>query len=185
METAPVATEPPPKSKRQRKRDHARLDRARVVAQRRARAVPAARCGALDLWAVLKIALCFYLAAVVLVIVAGIVLWLIADAAGAIHNVESFMGKILSSKNYHLVVGADPRGLDPRRPRARGAHDDHHRRRRRALQPVLRARRRRRGHARRDRPPARRARRVLRPLGGRRNAAGNVLVPQRGYSSAG
>ena len=30
-------------------------------------------------------------------------LWLIADAAGAIGNVESFMGKILSSKNYHLV----------------------------------------------------------------------------------
>ena len=52
----------------------------------------------------LKVALCFYVAAVVLVIVAGIVLWLIADAAGAIHNVERFMGKILSSKNYHLVA---------------------------------------------------------------------------------
>ena len=51
----------------------------------------------------LKIALCFYLAAVVLVIIAGVVLWLIADAAGAIHNIEKFMGKILSSKNYHLV----------------------------------------------------------------------------------
>jgi hypothetical protein len=57
----------------------------------------------IDLWAVLKIALCFYLAAVVLVIISGVVLWLIADAAGAIGNIESFMGKILSSKNYHLV----------------------------------------------------------------------------------
>ena len=51
----------------------------------------------------LKISLCFYLAAVVLVIIAGVVLWAIADAAGAIHNIEKFMGKILSSKNYHLV----------------------------------------------------------------------------------
>jgi len=57
----------------------------------------------IDLWAVLKISLCFYLAAVALVIISGVVLWLIADAAGAIGNVESFMGKILSSKNYHLV----------------------------------------------------------------------------------
>jgi hypothetical protein len=57
----------------------------------------------IDLWAVLKISLCFYLAAVVLVIISGVVLWLIADAAGAIGNVESFMGKILSSKDYHLV----------------------------------------------------------------------------------
>ena len=52
----------------------------------------------------LKISLCFYLAAVVLVVIAGVVLWAIADAGGAIHNIEKFMGKILSSKNYHLVA---------------------------------------------------------------------------------
>jgi hypothetical protein len=101
METAPVATEPP-KSKRQRKKDlrasislaaspHATARRSRCEVRR------------VDLWAVLKVSLCFYVAAVVLVIVAGVVLWLIADAAGAIHNIERFMGKVLSSKNYHLV----------------------------------------------------------------------------------
>jgi Transmembrane domain of unknown function (DUF3566) len=103
METAPVTTEPPPKSKRQRKKDM----RASIALASSPNASPRrSRCEVrrLDLWAVLKVALCFYVAAVVLVIVAGIVLWLIADAAGAIHNVERFMGKILSSKNYHLVA---------------------------------------------------------------------------------
>jgi hypothetical protein len=101
METAPVATEPP-KSKRQRKKDL----RASIALASSPQASPRrSRCEVrrLDLWAVLKVSLCFYVAAVVLVIVAGVVLWLIADAAGAIHNIERFMGKVLSSKNYHLV----------------------------------------------------------------------------------
>src|SRR5262245_49350247 len=96
-----VATEPP-KTKRQRKRDM----RASIALASSPNAGPRrSRCEVrrIDLWAVLKISLCFYLAAVVLVIVSGVVLWLLADAAGAIHNVERFMGKILSSKNYHLV----------------------------------------------------------------------------------
>jgi hypothetical protein len=101
METAPVATAPP-RSKRQRKRDQ----RASISIAAAPKSGPRqSRCEVrkLDLWSVLKISLCFYLAAVVLVIVAGVVLWAIADAAGAITNIEKFMGKILSSKNYHLV----------------------------------------------------------------------------------
>ena len=101
MEPAPVATAPE-RSKRQRKRDM----RASIALASSPRSGPRrSRCEVrrIDLWAVLKISLCFYLAAVVLVIISGVVLWLIADAAGAIDNVESFMGKILSSKNYHLV----------------------------------------------------------------------------------
>jgi Transmembrane domain of unknown function (DUF3566) len=101
MEPAPVATAPP-RSKRQRKKDL----RASIALASSPRSGPRrSRCEVrrVDLWAVLKIALCFYLAAVVLVIISGVVLWLIADAAGAIGNIESFMGKILSSKNYHLV----------------------------------------------------------------------------------
>jgi len=101
MEPAPVATAPP-RSKRQRKRD----ERAALGLAATPRSEPRqSHCEVrkLDLWSVLKISLCFYLAAVVLVIIAGIVLWAIADAAGAIHNIEKFMGKILSSKNYHLV----------------------------------------------------------------------------------
>ena len=101
MEPAPVATEPP-KTKRQRKRDL----RASIALASTPKAGPRrSRCEVrrIDLWAVLKIALCFYVAAVALVIISGIVLWLIADAAGAIGNIERFMGKILSSKNYRLV----------------------------------------------------------------------------------
>jgi hypothetical protein len=101
MEPAPVATAPE-RSKRQRKRDL----RAAIELASSPRSGPRrSRCEVrrVDLWAVLKISLCFYLAAVLLVIISGVVLWLIADAAGAIGNIESFMGKILSSKNYHLV----------------------------------------------------------------------------------
>jgi hypothetical protein len=101
MEPAPVATAPE-RSKRQRKREL----RASIALASSPRSGPRrSRCEVrrIDLWAVLKISLCFYLAAVVLVIISGVVLWLIADAAGAIGNIESFMGKILSSKNYHLV----------------------------------------------------------------------------------
>ncbi len=101
MDPARVAAAPA-KSKRQQKRD---LRDSIALASAPRTGPRRSRCEVrrVDLWAVLKIALCFYLAAVVLAIVAGIVLWLIADAAGAITNVEKFMGKILSSKNYHLV----------------------------------------------------------------------------------
>jgi hypothetical protein len=101
MDPAPVANAPE-RSKRQLKRDM----RASIALASSPRSGPRrSRCEVrrIDLWAVLKISLCFYLAGVVLVIISGVVLWLIADAAGAIGNVESFMGKILSSKNYHLV----------------------------------------------------------------------------------
>jgi hypothetical protein len=101
MEPAPVATAPE-RSRRQRKREM----RASIALATSPKSGPRrSRCEVrrIDLWAVLKISLCFYLAAVALVIISGVVLWLIADAAGAIGNVESFMGKILSSKNYHLV----------------------------------------------------------------------------------
>src|ERR1700709_90646 len=101
MARAPVATAEAV-SKRQRKKDL----RASIALASSPKSGPRrSRCEVrrVDLWAVLKISLCFYLAAVVLFIVAGVVLWAIADAAGAITNIEKFMGKILSSKNYHLV----------------------------------------------------------------------------------
>jgi hypothetical protein len=89
------------KGRRKRKSDP---DGFAVAAQ--ARPAPRrsdAEISRVDLWSVLKVSLCFYLAAFALVLVAGIVLWLLADAFGVIANLESFMGKILSSKNYHLV----------------------------------------------------------------------------------
>ena len=101
MEPAPVATAPA-RSRRQRKRDQ-RASIALAAAPKRGPRQSRCEVRKLDLWSVLKVSLCFYLAAVAVVVIAGIVLWAIADAAGAIHNVEKFMGKMLSSKNYHLV----------------------------------------------------------------------------------
>jgi hypothetical protein len=101
MEPAPVATAPP-RSKRQRKRDQ-RASIALAAAPQRGPRQSQCEVRKLNLWSVLKISLCFYLAAVALVVITGVVLWAIADAAGAIHGIEKFMGKMLSSKNYHLV----------------------------------------------------------------------------------
>jgi Transmembrane domain of unknown function (DUF3566) len=57
----------------------------------------------LDLWSVLKLSLCFYLCALIVTVVAGVVLWLVADAFGVIHDVEHFMGDLLSSKDFKFL----------------------------------------------------------------------------------
>ena len=57
-----------------------------------------------DLWSVLKVALCFYLAGLAMTIIAGLVVWLLLDASGGIHNFERFMGDIMSAKDYRLVA---------------------------------------------------------------------------------
>lgn len=58
-----------------------------------------------DLWSVLKVSLCFYLAGLAVLLVAGIVMWLLLDAAGQIHNFENFMGDIMSARDYRIVGG--------------------------------------------------------------------------------
>lgn len=103
MDPAPVVTEPP-RPRRQRKRelpDSFALTSAPPSAARETRV----EVRKVDLWSVLKISLCFYLAALGVLLVAGVVLWLLADAAGAIGNVEKFMGNILNSKNFRFVSG--------------------------------------------------------------------------------
>jgi ABC-type multidrug transport system fused ATPase/permease subunit len=57
----------------------------------------------IDIWSVLKISLCFYLSALLVVLVAGIVLWWIASALGAIHNVEKFIGDLVSDSHFHFL----------------------------------------------------------------------------------
>ncbi len=57
----------------------------------------------IDLWSVLKMSLCFYLSTMIVLIVAGAVLWLVADALGVIHNVENFMNELLSSKDFKFL----------------------------------------------------------------------------------
>jgi hypothetical protein len=56
-----------------------------------------------DLWSVLKIAVCFYLCAMAVTMVALIALWAIADAAGVIHSVEKFFGDLLQTKNFTFL----------------------------------------------------------------------------------
>ena len=57
----------------------------------------------IDIWSVLKISLCFYLSALLVMLVAGVVLWWIASALGAIHNVEKFIGDLVSDQHFHFL----------------------------------------------------------------------------------
>jgi hypothetical protein len=63
-----------------------------------------------DLWSVTKLALCFYVSAMFVTIVALIALWLIADAAGVIKSVEDFFGDLLSARNFKFLSGEVLRG---------------------------------------------------------------------------
>ena len=57
----------------------------------------------IDVWSVLKISLCFYMCALIVVLMAGAVLWWIASAVGAIHNVEKFIGDLVSDQHFHFL----------------------------------------------------------------------------------
>src|SRR6476660_495831 len=57
----------------------------------------------IDVWSVLKISLCFYMCALIVVLLAGVVLWWIASAVGAIHNVEKFVGDLVSDNKFHFL----------------------------------------------------------------------------------
>jgi len=63
-----------------------------------------------DLWSVLKIAVCFYICGMAVTMVALIALWAIADAAGVIHSVEKFFGDLLQTKDFTFLDGAILRG---------------------------------------------------------------------------
>ena len=56
-----------------------------------------------DLWSVLKIAICFYLGALVVVLVAAIALWEIASIAGVIDSVQNFMRDLLGSNDFTFL----------------------------------------------------------------------------------
>ena len=63
-----------------------------------------------DLWSVPKLALCFYVSAMFVTIVAMIALWMIADAAGIVGSVEKFLGDLLSAKDFKFLSGEVLRG---------------------------------------------------------------------------
>ncbi len=56
-----------------------------------------------DLWSVLKVSICFYVAALIVLLVSGMMLWWIASAAGAIGNIERFIGELVDNKDFKLL----------------------------------------------------------------------------------
>jgi hypothetical protein len=56
-----------------------------------------------DLWSVLKVSICFYLCALIVTLVAGVLLWWIASAAGVVSSVESFVGELVNNKDFRLL----------------------------------------------------------------------------------
>jgi hypothetical protein len=56
-----------------------------------------------DLWTVLKISICFYLTALMVLLFAGICLWWIASAFGIISNIESFIGDLVNSEDFQFL----------------------------------------------------------------------------------
>ena len=71
----------------------------RVVYERRYRQT----VRSVDIWSVLKISLCFFLCALIVVLVTGMILWWIASAVGAVGNVEKFFGELLSDPSFHFL----------------------------------------------------------------------------------
>jgi len=64
----------------------------------------------IDLWSVTKMALCFYVSAMGVVVVSLSALWVVAQSAGIIDNVEKFIGDLFSSKNFHFASAQVLRG---------------------------------------------------------------------------
>jgi Transmembrane domain of unknown function (DUF3566) len=56
-----------------------------------------------DLWTVLKMSICFYLTALIVVLFAGVVLWWIASAVGIIGNIENFIGDLVNSEDFEFL----------------------------------------------------------------------------------
>jgi hypothetical protein len=56
-----------------------------------------------DLWSVLKVSICFYLCALIVMLVAGVMLWWVASAAGVVSSIESFVGELVNNKNFRLL----------------------------------------------------------------------------------
>jgi len=58
-----------------------------------------------DLWSVTKMALCFYISAMGVVVVSLVALWVVAQSAGIIDNVEQFIGDLFSSEDFQFASG--------------------------------------------------------------------------------
>ena len=93
-----VPTPQPARGTRAR-RSSRRTPSPRVAYERRYRQT----VRSVDIWSVLKISLCFYLCALIVILFTGVVLWWLASAVGAVHNIEKFVGDLVSDKKFHFL----------------------------------------------------------------------------------
>jgi len=56
-----------------------------------------------DLWSVLKVAICFYLCALIVMLVAGVMLWWLASATGVIAGMEDFVGEMVDNEEFRFL----------------------------------------------------------------------------------
>jgi hypothetical protein len=90
---SPNARAPKPKDKRTRVASSRQVYERRYVQTIRS----------VDLWSVLKISICFYLCALIVLLVAGVMLWWIASAAGVVGNIENFIGDLVNNKDFRFL----------------------------------------------------------------------------------
>ena len=90
---------PAPDGRTPRRRNRRRRGTAPQVYERRY--VQTIR--AVDLWSVLKVAICFYFTTLIVLLVSAMMLWWIASAAGAIANIEKFIGELVDNKDFRLL----------------------------------------------------------------------------------
>lgn len=64
----------------------------------------------IDPRSVLKFSLVFYLCVFVALLVAGVVLWIVASAAGVVSNVETFIGDLFALERFRFEAGQILRG---------------------------------------------------------------------------
>jgi hypothetical protein len=81
------------------KRERPRQPAGRAAYERRYRQT----VRSIDIWSVLKIALCFYLSALIVMLATGVILWWIASAVGAVHNIEHFVGELVNDSKFHFL----------------------------------------------------------------------------------
>jgi len=55
-----------------------------------------------DTWTVLRFSVLFYLCFLVVLVVAGCLLWAVASSAGIIHNIESFIKDLFALDSFHF-----------------------------------------------------------------------------------
>ena len=106
-DTATPATSARGNGARRARRDEVRREKRRTgaaPAQRRAERKYRQTIRHVDLWSVVKISICFYLCALVVVLAAGVVLWWIATAFGIVENVQDLVGTLIGSDDFELLT---------------------------------------------------------------------------------